>query len=43
MEQCLHVFISDRLTFVTQVIELFRQIDLNGDGRIEWSEFTRLG
>ncbi len=40
MESCLASYIVDELSFVCQVIDLFKQIDLNGDGRIEWHEFT---
>jgi hypothetical protein len=41
METCLKNHIVDRITFVIQAIELFKQVDLNGDGVMEWHEFTR--
>ena len=38
---CLARFISDEIDFACQVMELFKQIDVNGDGRVQWDEFTR--
>ena len=32
--------IRDRLTFTKELCELFAQIDINGDGTMEWEEFT---
>ena len=30
----------DRVGLVKNLIELFRQIDVNGDGQLDWNEFT---
>ena len=39
--KCLGEFITDSVDFSMQVVELFKQIDVNGDGRVQWHEFTR--
>ena len=31
---------DDRKHLVTDLVELFHQIDINGDGTVEWEEFT---
>lgn len=28
------------IDFVTEAIELFKQVDVNGDGGMEWDEFS---
>jgi WD40 repeat protein len=42
MKSCLdtHAMHMDDLEFAVQMIELYKQIDINGDGILEWSEFT---
>ena len=31
---------TEELTFAVDMVELFKQIDVNGNGMLEWSEFT---
>lgn len=31
---------TDKTKLVKELIELFRQIDVNNDGTLEWEEFT---
>ena len=31
---------KDKIGLVRNLIELFRQIDVNNDGSLEWEEFT---
>ena len=42
MKACLdtHALHMDDIEFAMQMIELYKQIDINGDGILEWSEFT---
>lgn len=40
MQKCLGEWITDETKFAVQCIELFKQVDVNDDGSMEWDEFT---
>lgn len=40
MLKCLGAFVLNGMDFVIQCIDLFRQVDVNGDDEMEWDEFT---
>lgn len=42
MQVCIdkHKINSNEIEFAKEMIELYKQIDVNGDGLLEWSEFT---
>lgn len=41
VESAIEVESGDRLDIVFGLDELFEEIDINGDGKMEWSEFTQ--
>lgn len=40
MIKCLGTYVTNKVDFVTHVVELFRQVDINDDGGMEWEELT---
>lgn len=40
MVKCLGHQVANRVDFVIQCMEFFRQVDVNGDGGMEWEELT---
>ena len=40
MVKCLGAFVANRVDFVIQCMEFFRQVDVNDDKSMEWEELT---
>jgi hypothetical protein len=40
MVKCLGAFVFNRVDFVVQCMEFFRQVDVNDDKSMEWEELT---
>ncbi len=40
MKKAMGPFVFNITDFAVQLVELFRQVDVNGDGTLEWEEFT---
>ena len=41
MIKSLGAFVVNQVDFVVQAVDLFRQVDVNDDGAMDWDEFTR--